>query len=42
MVNKGHEKKKELKPQHNFNEIFKNDNLWYEKNLLKQKCKCNI
>lgn len=28
MVNKGHEKKKELKPQHNFNEIFKNNNLW--------------
>lgn len=28
MVNKGHEKKKELTPQHNFNEIFKNDNLW--------------
>lgn len=28
MINKGHEKKKELKPQHNFNEIFKNYNLW--------------
>lgn len=28
MVNKGHEKKKELKPQHNFHEIFKNGNLW--------------
>lgn len=28
MVNKGHEKKRELKPQHNFHEIFKNDNLW--------------
>lgn len=28
MVNKGHEKKEELKPQHNFNEIFKNYNLW--------------
>lgn len=28
MVNKGHEKKKEFKPQHNFNEIFENDNLW--------------
>lgn len=28
MVNKGHEKKEELNPQHNFNEIFKNYNLW--------------